>query len=125
MARARSPLYWPLPPFGPSMARRHLLCPRLTSALRSGHLATASVPLLDTAQTSRGKTDRLRRTLAGFTTPAFDDPGLCDHLLARPTEQASLSGSCPSRPRLCSTLLSDAASRRHPCASLTLRRHQA
>src|SRR5262245_17715854 len=43
MARTRSPFYWPLPPFGPSVARRHLLCPRLTSALRSGRLATISV----------------------------------------------------------------------------------
>src|SRR5579863_9791759 len=49
-----------------------------------------------TAQTSRGKTDRLRRTPAGFTTPVLDDHGLRDHLLARPTGQASLSGSCPS-----------------------------
>src|SRR5262249_26471442 len=32
LARIR-PLYWPLPPFGPSAARRRLLCPRLTSAL--------------------------------------------------------------------------------------------
>jgi uncharacterized membrane protein len=35
----------------------------------------------DTAQTSRG-----RRTAAGFTTPTFDDHGLCDQLLARPAE---------------------------------------
>jgi hypothetical protein len=32
----------------------------------------------------RGKTDRLHRTPGGFTTPAFDDHGLRDHLLARP-----------------------------------------
>src|SRR5262249_37011570 len=40
MARARSPLSCPLPPFGPSAARRRLLCPRLTSAPRSDRLAT-------------------------------------------------------------------------------------
>jgi hypothetical protein len=49
-----------------------------------------------TAQTSRGKIDRLRRTPAGFTTPVLDDLGLRDHLLARPTGQASLFGSCLS-----------------------------
>ena len=36
------------------------------------------------AQASRGKIDRLRRTLAGFTTPTLDGRGLRDHLLARP-----------------------------------------
>jgi hypothetical protein len=44
MARTRLPLYWPLPAFRPSAARCRLLRPRLTSALRSGRLATASVP---------------------------------------------------------------------------------
>src|SRR6201988_4179560 len=44
MARTRSPLYWPLPAFRPSAARCHLLCPLLTSALRSGRLTTTSVP---------------------------------------------------------------------------------
>src|SRR5882672_1783938 len=44
MARSRSPLYWPLPPFRPSAARCRLLRPRLTSALRSDRLAAASVP---------------------------------------------------------------------------------
>src|SRR5262245_28708803 len=44
MARARSPLYWPLPSFGPSAARCRLLCPLLTSAARSDRLAATSVP---------------------------------------------------------------------------------
>src|SRR5215475_15458076 len=44
MARTRSPLYLPLPPFRPSPAAR-LLCPLLTPALRSGRLATPAVPL--------------------------------------------------------------------------------
>ncbi len=38
----------------------------------------------DTTQTSRGKTNRLHRTPAGFTTPALDGCGLRDRLLARP-----------------------------------------
>ena len=40
--------------------------------------------LPDTAQTSRGKTDRLHRIPAGFTTPALDGCGLRDSALARP-----------------------------------------
>ena len=38
----------------------------------------------DTTQTSRGKTDRLHRIPAAFTTPALDGCGLRDHWLARP-----------------------------------------
>ena len=45
---------------------------------------TLSPGLPDTAQTSRGKTDRLHRTPAEFTTPALDGCGLRDHLPARP-----------------------------------------
>ena len=37
-----------------------------------------------TTQTSRGKTNRLHLTPAGFTIPALDDRGLRDHLPARP-----------------------------------------
>src|ERR1700692_3276705 len=44
LARVK-PLYWPLPPFGPSAARRRLLCPRLTSAPRSDRLTATSVSL--------------------------------------------------------------------------------
>jgi hypothetical protein len=36
-------------------------------------------------QISRGKTDRLHRTPAGFTTPILDGRGRRDPLLARPT----------------------------------------
>src|ERR671928_2203206 len=43
----------------------------------------------DPAQISRGKTDRLRRTPAGSTTPALDGPGLRDHVPARPAGSAS------------------------------------
>ena len=52
-------------------------------------LANRSVPLRDTTQASRGKTSRLHRTPAEFTTPALDGPGLRDHWLARPAGQAS------------------------------------
>src|ERR1700737_2777661 len=65
-----------------------LLRPLLTSALRSGRLATASVPK-DTVQISRSKPDSLHRTPAGFTVLALDGYGLCDILPARPTSAAS------------------------------------
>ena len=52
--------------------------------------------LPDTAQTSRGKTDRLHRIPAGFTAPALDGCGLRDHALARPGRVGLVSGSCPS-----------------------------
>ena len=62
-----------------------LLCPLLTSALRSGCLAAPRSPVAGTtAQTSRGKTDRLHRTPAGFTTPTLDGHGLRSILPARP-----------------------------------------
>ena len=55
--------------FGPSSACR-LLCFLLTSAPRWRFLRTRSVrELPDTTRTSRGKTDRLHRTPAEFTTP--------------------------------------------------------
>jgi hypothetical protein len=58
--------------------------PLLTPALWSGRLTTTSVPNRNATQISRGKTDRLRRTPARFTTPALDGCGLRDHRLARP-----------------------------------------
>src|SRR6266446_5345642 len=72
----RRPIYSPFPstpsrgPFGPSARRAGLLCPLLTSALRSGRLTTASVPK-DTVQISRSKPDSLHRTPAGFTVLAL------------------------------------------------------
>src|SRR5436305_11698717 len=48
MVRARSPLYWPLPPFRPSAARCRLLRPRLTSALWSGRLTDDLSPVAET-----------------------------------------------------------------------------
>src|SRR5262249_7206380 len=54
-----------------------LLCPLLTSTLRSGCLAAPPSPVAGTtAQTSRGKIDRLHRTPAGSTTPVLDGRGL-------------------------------------------------
>ena len=65
-----------------------LLCPLLTSTLRSGSLTASSVPA-DTRQISRGKPDSLPRTPAGFTRLALDGYGLRDRLPARPTNPAS------------------------------------
>src|SRR5438874_9851387 len=65
-----------------------LLCPLLTSALRSDRLTASSVPK-DTMQISRSKPDSLHRTPAGFTVLAIDGYGLCDILPARPTSAAS------------------------------------
>jgi hypothetical protein len=78
-----------------------------------------------TAQTSRGKFDRLHRTRAEFTTPVVDDCGLCDPLLARPAGQASLFGSCSSgrgfAPRFLQTLpRSNALALRQPFAAIRL-----
>src|SRR5712672_210123 len=90
----RRPIYSPFPstpsrgPFGPSARRAGLLCPLLTSALRSGRLTTSSVPK-DTVQISRSKPDSLHPTPAGFTVLALDGYGLCDILPARPTSAAS------------------------------------
>src|SRR6202035_3720748 len=90
----RRPIYLPFPStphrgtvqaFG---QRAGLLCPLLTSALRSGRLTASSVPR-DTVQISRSKPDSLHRTPAGFTVLAIDGNGLCDILPARPTSAAS------------------------------------
>lgn len=47
-------------------------------------------------QISQGKFNRLHHTLVGSTTSAFDDYALCNHLLARAAEYASVSDSCSS-----------------------------
>src|SRR5215469_14770336 len=69
-------------------AAQRTLCPLLTSAPRSGRLATSSVPK-DTVQISRSKPDSLHRIPAGFTALALDGYGLCDILPARPASAAS------------------------------------
>ena len=74
-------------------------------------------------QTSRGKFQCLPRTTAEFTFCALDGSGLRCLLPARPTLTPQIRflyvGS-----RVCSTLLSDNASRRCPCDSLILHLHQ-
>lgn len=101
-----------------------LLCRLLTSACWSERLAAFPVPVRNHRQISRGKFDRLPRTTAGSTLCVLDGWGLRCHWPARPTLAPSIRllfvGS-----RVCSTLPSDPASRRRPCASLILRLHQA
>src|SRR5439155_15681120 len=103
--------------------RLDLICPLLTSALRSDDLSAASVACGDTGQISRGKLNRLWCTTAGSTLRVLDGYGLRDKSPARPTLAPRIRflfiGS-----HLCSALPSDPASRRRPCASLTLHLHQ-
>ena len=79
--------------------------------------------LRDLQRISRGKLDRLLRTTTEFTPCVLDRYGLCDHLPARPTLTPQIRflyiGS-----RTCSTLPSDSASRRRPCALLSLHLYQ-
>ena len=74
-------------------------------------------------QISRDKLDRLLRANPEFTFCAFDRYGLRDQLPARPTLTPEIRflyiGSS-----ICSTLPSDPASRRRPCASLSLHLYQ-
>lgn len=74
-------------------------------------------------QTSRGKYDRLQRTIAGSTLCALDGYGLCDPRLAPPTLMP-LIRSLSIDSRFCSALPSDPASRRAPLRSATLHLHQ-
>ncbi len=110
--------------FGPSPVAR-LLCPLLTSAPRSRPLRYRSV-----------RTFRTRRRPPEVRPTAFI--AYPPHLPPRPLMAVDFAiiGSLvpPGRPlirflsigsRLCYTLPSDTASRRRPCASLILRRHQA
>jgi hypothetical protein len=64
-------------------------------------------------QISQGKFDLFPHILAGSTTSVFDDYALRNHLLARATEYASVSGSCSSSrefaPRFLQTLPRDFA----------------
>jgi hypothetical protein len=74
-------------------------------------------------QTSRDKFDRFLRATTEFTLCVLDRYGLRDHWPARPTLTPQIRflyiGS-----RICSTLPSDPASRRRPCASLSLLLYQ-
>src|SRR5215469_7686577 len=64
---------------------RDLLFPLLTSAARSGGIASTSVTFCDMPQISQGKFDRLRCATAGFTTSALDGYGLRRHVPLRPS----------------------------------------
>src|SRR6516162_2532451 len=98
-ARSRSCEPWPFLPFRASVPLERtddfgLLCPLLTPAPRWGSLTVPSVlprrtSVRDMTQASRGKFDRLPRTPAGCTHQALDGCGLCGHLSARPTWDAS------------------------------------
>jgi hypothetical protein len=74
-------------------------------------------------QISRDKFDRFPRATTEFTLCVLDRYGLRDHWPARPTLTPQIRflyiGS-----RFCSTLPSDPASRRRPCASLSLHLYQ-
>src|ERR1017187_5254113 len=74
-------------------------------------------------QTSRGKFDRLPRATARSTTSAFDGYGLRDQWPARPAPYASYTVLVH---RLASLLHASfrPASRRRPCALLSLPLHQ-
>jgi hypothetical protein len=84
---------WALPPTMPSAD--------LSDAIAS--LAPAQSGCPDTPEISRGKIDCLSPPARRITTLILDGYGLRNQLLARPI------GSCPSGPRLCSTLPSDRA----------------
>ena len=77
----------------------------------------------DLHRISRGNFHRLLRATTEFTSCVFDRYGLRDHLPAPPTLTPQIRflyiGS-----RICSTLPSDPASRRRPCASLSLHLYQ-
>src|SRR5439155_3887941 len=75
-------------------------------------------------QISRGKFDRLRRATAGFTTSSLDGLGASRFLARSPAAVGLVIRFLFIGSRLCSTLLSDLASRRRPCASLSLHLHQ-
>src|SRR6185437_10192464 len=78
----------------------------------------------DTPQTSRGKFDRLQRTTAGFTTSSLDGSGTSRYFARSSAAVCLFIRFLFIGSRLCSTLLSDPASRRRPCASLSLHLHQ-
>jgi len=88
-----------------------LLCPLLTSALRSGRLTASSVPIWNTAQTSRGKLDSLHRIPAGSTStgPLMDMDFAISRTLVQP-EMPDIRFLFV-RSRFCFTLPSDATSR--------------
>src|ERR1017187_3357998 len=77
----------------------------------------------DTEQISWGNSSRLPRAIAGSTLPVLDEYGLRETAPARPTLAPHIRFLFIDS-RFCSTLLSDPASRRRLCVSLTLHLHQ-
>src|ERR1700692_90898 len=108
--------------FGPSSLSR-LIRPLLTSAAGQSELLHPQSRIRDVQQISRDKFDRFPRATTEFTLCVLDRYGLRDHWPARPTLTPQIRflyiGS-----RFCSTLPSDPASRRRPCASLSLHLYQ-
>jgi hypothetical protein len=101
-----------------------LLCRLLTSAGRSGRIAPPSVLYEDTPQISRGKRSYLLCIDAGLIKYAPTvDGGLCGCVPTRPERTTPQIRFVSLAPHIRSTLPSDPASRRRPCASLVLRLH--
>jgi hypothetical protein len=90
-----------------------LICPLLTSALRSDHLSTASVAAADTEQISWGKLSRLPCTAVGSTLRTLDGYGLRGKWAARP-ELTPCIRFLSIDSHVCSTLPSDPTSRWSP-----------
>src|SRR3954447_2960166 len=124
MARARSPLYWPFHRSG----LRRTLPPTMPSADFCVAIRSPCDDLSPVTETPR-RPPEVRPT--AFTARPPDLP-------PRSLMTVDFAITCslvrPGRARYpalvhrgaaCSTLLSDPASRRRPCASLILRRHQA
>jgi hypothetical protein len=96
----------------------------LTSAGRSGRISPPSVLCQDTPQISRGKRSYLLCIDAGFIKYAPTvDGGLCGCVPTRPERTTPHIRFVSLAPHIRSTLPSDPASRRRPCASLVLRLH--
>ena len=113
--------------FAPSGFRRlsSLLCPLLTSARWSGRLAAPSVPSYPgtPGRSPEVSSRNVPRFAVGSTPSGFDGYGLCCAAPARPPLMPYLRFFHISA-RVCYALSSDPASRRRPCASLTLHLHQ-
>jgi hypothetical protein len=110
-------------PFGPSFLAE-LLCPLLTSAVRSGSIPRPSVSV----PRQNGRSPEVSST--AFRTRPPDLPPLpwmdLDFVVASPLvrHRMPLIRFLFIGPYVCSTLLSDPASRRRPCALLSLHLHQ-
>jgi hypothetical protein len=99
-------------------------CRLLTSAERSGKIPPPSVLCQDTPQLSRGQLSDLPCIDAGCIKSAPPvDGGLYGRVPTRPERTTPHIRFVSLAPHVRSTLPSDPASRRRPCASLVLRLH--